>query len=109
MLYVIYALDHADSYDLRVSTRPAHLARLTTLQNEGRLLLAGPMPAADVPEINSEIGAAGSVIIAEFESLEEARLWASQDPYTLTGVYADIKVQPFLQVFPSSDPKIVGK
>ena len=109
MLYIIYALDHAESYDLRASTRAAHLARLSALQNEGRLLLAGPMPAADVPEINAEVGAAGSVIIAEFESLEVAKLWASQDPYTLTGVYADIQVRPFLQVFPSSDDKSADK
>ena len=106
MLYIIYALDHAESYDLRVSTRAAHRARLAALQNEGRLILAGPMPAADVPEINAEVGVAGSVIIAEFESLEAARLWASQDPYTLTGVYADIQVRPLLQVFPSSDPEV---
>ena len=102
MWYAIYARDNDDSYALRLATREAHRERLITLQNEGRLLLAGPMPAADVPELNAEVGAAGSLIIAEFDSLESAQAWASQDPYLRTGVYKDVKVHPFLQVFPQA-------
>ena len=100
MLYVIFARDNSDSFDLRVSVRKAHLGRLQALQDQGRLVLAGPMPLADVELIDGAVGVFGSLIVAEFESLEAAKAWASQDPFTLTGVYADVQVQPFLQIFP---------
>ena len=80
MLYVIYAEDIADSLEKRLSVRPAHLARLQLLQDEGRLLTAGPMPAVDSNEPGAA-GFTGSTVIAEFESLEVAKAWANDDPY----------------------------
>ena len=98
MFYVIYAEDIADSLEKRLSVRPAHLARLQLLQDEGRLLTAGPMPAVD----SSDTGAAafsGSTVIAEFESLEAAQAWAEADPYVAAGVYDNVKVRPYKKVF----------
>ncbi len=98
MLYVIYAEDIADSLEKRLSVRPAHLARLQLLQDEGRLLTAGPMPAVD----SSEPGAAGftgSTVIAESESLEVAKAWANDDPYIAAGVYQNVSVKPYKKVF----------
>ncbi|HDR2410999.1 YciI family protein [Enterobacter bugandensis] len=98
MLYVIYSEDVADSLDKRLSVRPAHLARLQLLQDEGRLLTAGPMPAVD----SNDPGAAGffgSTVIAEFESLEAAQAWADADPYVAAGVYAKVTVRPYKKVF----------
>ena len=89
MLYVIYAQDKADSLEKRLSVRPAHLARLQLLHDEGRLLTAGPMPAVDT----------GSTVIAEFESLEAAQAWADADPYVAAGVYEHVSVKPFKKVF----------
>jgi len=98
VLYVIFAADVADSLEKRLSVRPAHLARLQLLHDEGRLLTAGPMPAVD----SSDPGAAGftgSTVIAEFESLEAAQSWAQDDPYVAAGVYDNVVVKPFKKVF----------
>lgn len=99
MLYIIYAHDHADSLQKRLSARPAHVARLQQLLDEGRLVLAGPMPAID-NEDPGPAGFSGSLIVAEFDSLGEARTWADADPYVAAGVYASVEVKPFRQTFP---------
>ncbi len=99
MLYAILAEDAPGSLSLRREVRPAHLQRLEALQAEGRLVLAGPHPAIDSPE-PGEAGFSGSLIVAEFSSLEQAEEWARQDPYYQAGVYAKVTVKPFLQVFP---------
>jgi uncharacterized protein len=99
MLYVILGEDVPNSLDLRLSARPAHLERLQKLQAAGRLLIAGPNPAID----NADPGAAGftgSLIVAEFASLQEAETWAAADPYVAAGVYAKVSVKPFKKVFP---------
>ncbi|MGK3113054.1 YciI family protein [Candidatus Pantoea formicae] len=98
MLYVIYAEDTADSLEKRNSVRPAHLARLQLLQDEGRLIAAGPMPAVDSND-PGPAGFTGSVIIAEFSSLETAQSWANDDPYIAAGVYEKVSVKPFKRVF----------
>ncbi len=98
MYYVIIATDVADSAELRRAARPAHLARLQQLRDQGRLLTAGPCPAIDSEEPGAA-GMTGSVIIAEFDSLEDARAWADADPFVAGGVYQDVRVQPFKQVF----------
>ena len=97
MLYVIYAEDTADSLEKRNSVRPAHLARLQLLQDEGRLIAAGPMPAVDSND-PGPAGFTGSVIIAEFSSLETAQSWANDDPYIAAGVYEKVAVKPFKRV-----------
>lgn len=99
MLYAIIAEDVADSLGQRSTTRPAHLARLEALQAEGRLVLAGPLPAIDA-EDPGPAGFTGSLIVAEFESLEDARQWADADPYKAAGIYARVEVKPFKRVFP---------
>ncbi|ALV92113.1 YciI family protein [Erwinia sp. S63] len=98
MLYVIYAEDTADSLEKRNSVRPAHLARLQLLQDEGRLIAAGPLPAVDSND-PGPAGFTGSVIIAEFSSLETAQSWANDDPYIAAGVYEKVAVKPFKRVF----------
>ncbi|WP_374092986.1 YciI family protein [Klebsiella variicola] len=98
MLYVIYAEDIADSLEKRLSVRPAHLARLQLLHDEGRLLTAGPMPAVDSNEPGAA-GFSGSTVIAEFESLEAAQSWANDDPYIAAGVYRQVSVKPYKKVF----------
>ncbi|EMV7410081.1 MULTISPECIES: YciI family protein [Enterobacter] len=98
MLYVIYAEDVADSLEKRLSVRPAHLARLQLLHDEGSLLTAGPMPAVDSNDPGAA-GFSGSTVIAEFESLEAAKAWADADPYVAAGVYAKVTVRPFKKVF----------
>ena len=98
MLYVIYAEDIADSLEKRTSVRPAHLARLQLLHDEGRLLTAGPMPAVDSNEPGAA-GFTGSTVIAEFESIEEAQAWAQADPYIAAGVYKTVSVKPYKKVF----------
>ena len=100
MLYAIIAVDHADSLAARMSVRPAHLARLQALQDEGRLILAGPHPAIDSLD-PGEAGFSGSLIVAEFPSLAAAEHWATMDPYVEAGVYRDVQVKPFKRVFPS--------
>lgn len=99
MLYAIIATDVANSLEDRLATRPAHLERLQQLQKEGRLILAGPHPAIDSEDPGEE-GFTGSLIIAEFESLEAATDWANADPYKAAGVYAEVTVKPFKKVFP---------
>ncbi|NVK72992.1 MAG: YciI family protein [Oceanospirillaceae bacterium] len=100
MLYSIIGEDVANSLNARQQTRPAHLARLETLQNEGRLVLAGPNPAID-SDNPGDAGFSGSVVVAEFTSLEEAKAWADADPYVAAGVYKNVTVKPFKQVFPN--------
>lgn len=99
MLYAILGEDTPDSSDRRASVRREHLARLEALQNEGRLILAGPHPAIDAND-PGEAGFSGSLIIAEFESLEAAREWADADPYVAAGVFERVTVRPFKQVLP---------
>ncbi len=100
MLYVISGEDVASSLEKRLAARSAHLARLTELQNAGRLLLAGPLPAIDSVE-PGPAGFSGSLIVAEFESLIAAQAWADADPYVAAGVYARVSVKPFKKVFPT--------
>ncbi|WP_406608961.1 YciI family protein [Agarivorans sp. JK6] len=99
MWYVIYAEDVANSLDNRKQARPAHLERLNALLDEGRLLVAGPMPAIDADD-PAEAGFTGSTVIAEFASLEDAKAWADADPYVAAGVYAKVSVKPFKKVLP---------
>jgi uncharacterized protein YciI len=98
MYYVVLARDVADSLPLRAPVRSAHLARLQALRDEGRLLTAGPIPSVDA-EDPGEAGFNGSVIIAEFDSLEDARAWADADPYKEAGVYDSVEVAPYRKVF----------
>ena len=98
MLYGIYAQDIAASHEKRLSVRPAHLARLQLLHDEGRLLTAGPMPAVDSNDPGAA-GFSGSTVIAEFESLEAAQSWAQDDPYVAAGVYQQVSVKPYKKVF----------
>lgn len=99
MLYVIMGEDHPGSLDHRLAARPAHLARLEALLAEGRLILAGPCPAIDAPT-PGPAGFTGSLIVAEFDSLEAAKQWAGEDPYVAAGVYAAVTVKPFLKALP---------
>jgi uncharacterized protein len=98
MWYLIYSEDVAASLALRKQARPAHLARLQALQDEGRLLTAGPNPAIDV-EDPADAGFSGSTVIAEFNSLADARAWADADPYVAAGVYDKVTIKPFKKVF----------
>ncbi len=102
MLYLILGRDHPHSLPHRQAVRPAHLARLQALQQQGRLVLAGPLPAIDSAD-PGEAGFQGSCIIAEFPSLDEARAWAQDDPYA-EHVFATLDVFPFKQVFPQGSP-----
>lgn len=94
------AQDKPNSLALRLTHRPAHLARLQTLQDAGKLLLAGPFPAIDSID-PGEAGFTGSLIVAEFESIAEANTWAEADPFTLNGVYASVTVKPFRKTLPA--------
>lgn len=94
MYYAIISEDVIDSLRLRQEARPAHLARLEALKDDGRLLVAGPHPAIDSPD-PGEAGFSGSLVIAEFESLEQAQQWADQDPYVEAGVYQSVTVKPY--------------
>lgn len=100
MYYVIFSEDVADSLAKRLSVRDKHLARLSQLQNEGRLLVAGPCPAIDI-ENPGEAGFTGSVVIAKFESLTDAKQWADADPYIEAGVYDNVIVKPYKKVLPA--------
>jgi len=100
MLYAIIAQDVENSLQNRLAARPKHLERLTALQDEGRLILAGPHPAIDC-EDPGEAGFSGSLVVAEFESLEDAKAWADADPYVTAGVYANVTIKPFKKVFPN--------
>lgn len=99
MLYAILGTDVPASLERRRAVRPEHLARLTALREAGRLVLGGPFPAIDSPDPGPN-GFTGSLIIAEFDSLEAARAWAQADPYVTTGVFASVEVRPFLKVLP---------
>lgn len=100
MLYAIVGEDNPGSLEKRLAVRPDHLARLHALQAEGRLLLAGPCPAIDSPD-PGPAGFSGSLIVAEFASLETARAWADADPYVAAGVYGKVVVKPFKKVLPA--------
>ncbi len=100
MLYAIISQDIKNSLNKRLKARPAHLERLQQLQNKGRLVIAGPHPAIDSNN-PGEAGFSGSLVVAEFESLETAQTWADSDPYFKAGVYQSVLVKPFKQVFPS--------
>ena len=99
MFYAISGEDIPDSLEKRLAARPEHLERIKVLQEEGRLILAGPYPAIDSPD-PGPAGFSGSLIVAEFESLEAARTWAEADPYATAGVYDKLTVRPFRKVFP---------
>jgi len=99
MYYAFICEDVPGSLELRKHNRPAHLARLEQLQDEGRLLLAGPFPSID-SEDPGPAGYSGSLIIAEFDSLEEAREWGDAEPYLAAGVYSGMAVKPFRQTLP---------
>ncbi len=99
MWYMIFAQDHENSLDARLKARPEHLARLQRLLQQGHLLLAGPMPSIDSPD-PGPAGFSGSVIVAEFETLEHAQQWADADPYMAAGVYRKVDVRPFIKVLP---------
>ena len=99
MWYSIYSKDREGSLQARLDARPAHVARLESLLAEGRLLLAGPRPAIDA-EDPGPAGFQGSLVVAGFESLEDAHAWAEADPYVEAGVYDSVEVSPFKRVMP---------
>jgi uncharacterized protein YciI len=99
MLYSIFAYDVENSLPLRATARPEHIARLQEMEASGRLILAGPNPAIDSND-PGEAGFSGSLIVAEFESLEAAKAWADADPYVAAGVYDHVDVKPFKMVLP---------
>ncbi len=100
MWYAIIGQDVPDSLERRMAARPAHLARLQALQDEGRLLLAGPFPAVDAVDPGAA-GYTGSLVVAEFASLQAAQAWADADPYVAAGVFGQISVRPFRKVLPA--------
>lgn len=100
MWYAIFTEDTPHSLEKRLAYRPAHLARLTALQELGRLLLAGPFPAIDSID-PGPAGFTGSLIVAEFNSLLEAETWANADPFVSAGVYASVSVKPFRKTMPA--------
>ena len=100
MWYAIVGYDTPNSLDKRVAARPAHVARLQAMQTDGRLLLAGPFPAIDAVD-SGAAGFTGSLIVAEFTSLQAAQDWANADPYFAAGVYASVDIKPFKKTFPS--------
>jgi uncharacterized protein len=99
VLYAIISEDVEDSLGKKMSARPSHLKRLQTLQDEGRLVLAGPHPAVD-SDNPGDAGFTGSLVVAEFDNLQAAQQWADSDPYNDAGVYAKVIVKPFKKVFP---------
>tara|TARA_B110001450_G_scaffold183916_1_gene171986 strand:- start:294 stop:593 length:300 start_codon:yes stop_codon:yes gene_type:complete len=99
MLYAIFAQDIENSLKKRMEARPSHVARLIELKDQGRLILAGPHPSIDVSE-PGEAGFSGSLIVAEFDDLQQARQWADADPYVTAGVYSSVVVKPFNKVLP---------
>lgn len=100
MLYAIIGRDVPGTLDQRLAVRPAHLERLNALLTEGRLVLAGPLPAIDSPD-PGPAGFQGSLVVAEFASLEDAQTWANADPYVAAGVYAAVEIYPFRKVLPA--------
>ena len=99
MLYAVISEDQPGTLDQRLTARPAHLERLQQLRDAGRLVLAGPHPAID-SEDPGPAGFSGSLVVAEFDSLEDAQAWADADPYVAAGVYASVTVKPFRKVLP---------
>lgn len=99
MLYAIMSTDVTNSLAQRLAVRPLHLQRLQALQDQGRLVLAGPHPAID-SENPGEMGFTGSLVVAEFASLADAQQWADVDPYQMAGVYQQVTIKPFKLVFP---------
>jgi len=99
MWYAIMSEDIEGALEKRLAARPDHVARLTALVDEGRLLIAGPHPAVDSQE-PGPAGFTGSLMVAEFDSLEDARVWAGEDPYIAAGVYGNVTVKPFNRVLP---------
>ena len=99
MYYMIVGTDVSDTLERRLGARAAHLERLNKLKDEGRLLLAGPLPAIDATD-PGPAGFTGSLIVAEFDSLDEAKTWAEADPYVAAGVFVNITVKPFRKVLP---------
>ncbi|HSR01847.1 MAG TPA: YciI family protein [Methylophilaceae bacterium] len=99
MWYAIIGEDISNSLEKRLEARPDHIARLTALKNEGRLLLAGPFPAIDAQD-PGRAGFSGSLIVAEFDDIEAAKQWAEADPYVSTGVYQQVTVKPFRKTLP---------
>jgi len=99
MLYAIVAEDVANSSDKRAAARPAHMKRIEQLVADGRVILAGPFPAIDSPD-PGPAGVTGSLIVAEFNSLEDARSWIDADPYVVEGIFANVSVRPFMKVLP---------
>ena len=99
MLYSIVGIDNPNSLQQRMAVRAEHVARLQALVERGRLIIAGPNPAIDSDD-PGEAGFSGSVIIAEFDSLQEAQAWADEDPYIKSGAYASVTVKPFKKVLP---------
>ena len=100
MCYAIIGHDNPNSLEQRMAARPAHLERLQALQSKGQLLLAGPFPAVDAVDPGAA-GYTGSLIVAEFASLQAAQEWANADPYATTGVYKQVSVQPFRKTLPA--------
>ncbi len=100
MLYAIFGEDRPNSLADRLAARPAHVERLKALQDEGRMILAGPCPAIDSPD-PGPAGFTGSLIVAEFASLAAAQAWADADPYVAAGVYAKVTVKPFKKALPA--------
>lgn len=99
MWYAVISEDVADSLDLRAAAREAHLSRLKGLVDEGRLLIAGPHPAIDAEDPGAA-GFTGSLVVVDFESLEDAKAWADADPYMAAGVYQKVTIKPFKRVLP---------
>ena len=99
MFYVIIGEDVNDSGPLRATARPRHIARLEDMRDKGKLIIAGPCPAIDSPDPGPS-GFSGSVVVAEFDSLEDAKQWADSDPYVEAGVYSSVTVKPFKLVLP---------
>ncbi len=99
MWYAVSSEDREDTLDKRLAARPEHVARLTALRDEGRLLIAGPHPAVDSPD-PGPAGFTGSLVVAEFDSLEDAKAWADEDPYIAAGVYGKVTVKPINLVLP---------
>ncbi|MEE8343543.1 MAG: YciI family protein [Gammaproteobacteria bacterium] len=99
MLYAIISRDRSDSLDRRLQARASHLQRLQGLKESGRLILAGPHPAIDAQD-PGPAGFTGSLVVAEFQSLQDAKQWADDDPYVTAGVYQEVLVKPFKKVLP---------
>ena len=99
VVQLVIPVPRTTSLEKRLAARPDHLARLTKLVDEGRLLIAGPHPAVDSPD-PGPVGFTGSLVIADFESIEDARAWADADPYVAAGVYSKVTVKPFKRVLP---------